>query len=152
MVYGITDEILNVKGFINIMDSLKEHFAYTYGEAAGYLKTLERSLIQKSKFNNELLYNIVAMCTEKIFMTYLLHKGKNAIHHTPMALFNEVDKIYKLPENYKDTAKLIGKFESICLIDAFGYKTPTSKELTKMIEGLIEIKRHLDLTINNFVN
>lgn len=134
------------------MDSLKEHFSYTYGEATGYLKTLEKSLSHKSKFNNELLYNIVAMCTEKLFMTYLLNKSINATHHTPMALYNEVSKIYQLPENFKDTVKLIGKFESICLIDSFGYKTPSTDELKKMIEGLVEIKGHLDVTINSFAS
>ena len=129
--------------------SLKAHFSFTYSEASGYLKTLEGSLSKKSKFNNELLYNIVAMCTEKLFMTFLLHDGINATHHTPMALFNEVDKIYKLPQNFKNTARLISKFESICLMDAFGYKAPTDDELKKMIEGLIEISFYLDNVISN---
>jgi hypothetical protein len=133
-------------------NSLKKHFSFTYTEANGYLKTLERSLSKRSKFNNELLYNIVAMCTEKLFMTFLLHQGKNATHHTPMALFNEVDKIYKLPESFKNTVKLISRFESICLMDAFGYRAPADDELKKMIEGLVEIGLYLDNMISTKIS
>jgi hypothetical protein len=134
-----------------MMDSLTEQSINTYTEAKGYLKTLENSLLRKSKFNNDLLYNIVTLCTEKLFMSLLSHYRLNATHHTPMALYNETDKIKKLPEDFRDTIRLISRFESICQFDAFGYKTPTDDELNKMISGLslinAYVKREISLEI-----
>ncbi len=123
------------------MDSLTELSITTLTEANGYLKTLERSLERTSKFNNDLLYNIVTLCNEKLFMSLLSHYRYNATHHTPMALFNETDKIHKLPDAFRNTVRLISQFESICQFDAFGYKTPTDKQLCIMINGLSAINK-----------
>lgn len=125
-------------------DYLKGQSYAMYAEALGYLKTLKNKLDQKSKFNNELLYHIVTLCTEKLFMTILMQHNVNATHHTPLFLFREADKIQKLPSSFKDIITLIGKYESICLIDAFGYKIPTEDELLKMIRGLVKISMYVD--------
>jgi hypothetical protein len=125
-------------------DYLKGQSHAMYAEALGYLKTLENKLNKKSKFNNELLYHIVTLCTEKLFMTILMHHNLNATHHTPLALFKEADKIHKLPLSFKETAILIGKYESICLVDAFGYKIPDEDELLKMINGLVKISAYVN--------
>lgn len=122
------------------MDSLTEQSINTLTKAKGYLKTLERSLGRRSKLNNDLLYNIVTLCTEKLFMSLLSHYRYNATHHTPMALFNETDKIHKLPDAFRKTVRLISQFESICQFDAFDYKTPTDEQLCMMITGLSAIK------------
>lgn len=122
------------------MDSLSKQSKSTFAEAEGYLKLLEKSLSRKSKFNNDLLYNIVTLCTEKLFMSFLSFYRYNATHHTPMALFNEANKLRKLPDDFRNTMRLIAKFESICQFDAFGYITPTDDELHKMITGLTVIK------------
>lgn len=112
----------------------------TYAEAAGYLKTLERSLVRKSKFNNDLLYNMVAMTFEKLFVSLLASNRKQALHHTPFALYKEASQIVEMPEEFKNTAKLLMQFESICSFDAFGYKTPNEEQLHEMITGLMSIR------------
>lgn len=114
-----------------------------YGEAVGYLETLKKKLDRKSRFTNELLYNIVALCTEKLFMTILIHNNVNATHHTPMALYKEADKLVKLPVTFRETISLISRFESICLFESFGYKTPDDEQLIKMIHGLVEINDYI---------
>ena len=130
------------------MDSLTELAKSTFVEANGYLRILENSLKRKSRFTNDLLYNIVSLCTEKLFMAMLSHFHVNATHHTPMALYNEANKIQKLPEEFRDTIRLISKFESICMFDAFGYKTPTDAEIETMANGLVTIKNYVDGTLH----
>jgi hypothetical protein len=129
------------------MYSLSEQSASDFAEAQKYLQILENSLGRRSKFTNDLLYNIVSLCTEKLFMAYLAHFRFNATHHTPMALFNEANKIKPLPEGSRETIRLVSQFESICQFDAFGYKTPTDAQFEVMITGLIDIKNYIDKTL-----
>ncbi|MDP4207924.1 MAG: hypothetical protein Q8928_03815 [Bacteroidota bacterium] len=129
------------------MSTLTYQSAGILGEATGYLKTLERSLVKQSRFNNDLLYNIISLCTEKLFVSLLASYGINATHHTPMALFNEAHKIKSLPEDFRTTVKLINKFESICSFDAFGYKTPSNEEIQKMIAGLLQIHQYVSTSV-----
>jgi len=122
------------------MNALKQQADSTFSEAEKYISTLEKSLGKKSKFNDDLLYNMVAMSFEKLLVSYLARYDINATHHTPLALFQEANKTAALPTQAKETAKLIGKFESICSFDGFGYKTPTPEELSQMISGLVGIR------------
>jgi len=80
------------------MTIMNEHAECLFVEASGYMKTLERSLVVRSRFNNDLLYGIAAMSFEKLFVSLLARYNKNAMHHTPMALFQEADGIMPLPE------------------------------------------------------
>jgi len=45
-----------------------------------------------------------------------------------------------LTDEMKKTAILIGKFESICSLDGFGYGIPSKEELNQMIKGIDEVK------------
>lgn len=112
----------------------------TYAEAAGYLKTLERSLVKKSKFNNDLLYGMAAITFEKLFVSLLASNRKEALHHTPFALYKEASAIVDMPPQFKKTAQLLMQFESICSFNGFGYKTPTEEQLREMITGLMSIR------------
>jgi hypothetical protein len=125
------------------MEAMIEQAVTTYSEALKYISTLEKGLDQKSRFSNDLLYNIVTMSFEKLFVAYLASFNINATHHTPLALFNEANDINPLPEYMKDTAILISKFESICSFDGFGYKTPSDNEIKIMILGLIAIRDYM---------
>ena len=122
------------------MNYTQEQSKKIYAEALGYLKTLERSLERKSKFSNELLYQISAMGFEKLFVALLAFHKINANHHTPLALLNEVEALLTVPENIKTTARLIGSFESICSMSGFGYKMPNEEQLHQIIVGLIDCK------------
>jgi hypothetical protein len=125
------------------MNALHEQATSTFDEALKYILTLEKSLERKSRFNNDLLYNMVAMSFEKLFVSFLARHNINAMHHTPMALYKEANKVTPLPEYMKETAKLLTQFESICSFDGFGYKTPTPDELERMIFGLIAIREYM---------
>lgn len=125
------------------MNPLQEQAQTTFTEAMGYIKTLEKSMIKQSRFNNDLLYSMAAMSFEKLFVSFLANHGINAMHHTPMALFKEANSVNQLPDTMKETAKLLSKFESICSFDGFGYKTPQTDELNRIINGLVEIRDYV---------
>ena len=110
--------------------------------ANGYYKALKNSIdSEKARFNNELLYQMVVMCYEKYLVSLLARYEWAATHHMPMALFREAKQFEPmLTDEMKKTAILIGKFESICSLDGFGYGTPTKEELKQMINGIGEVK------------
>lgn len=108
--------------------------------ANSYLRTLENSLNKKT-FNNDLLYNIAVMAFEKFFVSLLARYDWNATHHMPVALYREAELFEdEFTESMKITSVLVGKFERICSLDDFGYRTPTEEELEKMVSGMKEIK------------
>lgn len=111
-----------------------------YEEGDKYLGTLSRSLEKKSRFGNDLLYSMAVMCCEKLFVALLYNYDEFAEHHMPIALYNDAAKVEtELTPEMKETCRLINKFESICSIDGFGYKTPSDEDLKKMILGLQDI-------------
>lgn len=122
------------------MQELEKQALSTFVEAAGFMKTLERFLAQKSKFNNDLLYGMAAMTFEKLLVSLLANNKIHALHHTPMALFKEASNVKTMPETFKSTARLLMQFESICSFDGFGYKTPTNEQLKELIMGLMLIR------------
>jgi hypothetical protein len=131
---------MHVSSPVNNLEAQSESM---FGEALGYLRTLERSLVRKSRFNNELLYQIAAMSLEKLLVALLATYDLNATHHTPVALIKEVNAIEQLPDSIVATGQLIGRFESICSMSGFGYKIPTDGELREMILGLLEIRDYV---------
>jgi len=121
------------------MSALQKQATEMYAEAKGFLKSVASVKEGKSKFNADLLYNISVMCHEKLFMTYLSQKKVVAIHHTPMALLNDAKDVEPFPESIISFTKLISRFESICSLDGFGYKTPTNEEIITIVNGLFEL-------------
>lgn len=134
---------------MSIMHDEKLMSIAVYEEATKYLNTLKRSIEKPSKFSNDLRYGICVMCFEKLFVAYTAHLGFMAEHHMPIALYKEAASLDKeFPVEFKETAKLVGKFESICSLDGFGYKTPTDEEIRNMIVGMIEIDNYISSKIN----
>lgn len=111
--------------------------------ANSFYQTLENSLNNgKQKFNEDLLYNLAVMSVEKYFVALLAFYDVNASHHMPIALYKEsIPFEPELTETMKQTAILIGKFEAICSLDDFGYRTPSLIELQQMRTGLMEVKQ-----------
>lgn len=122
------------------MFKLKDTTLEVYDEAKKYLQTLSKSLEQKSRFGNDLRYNMTVMCCEKLFVALLSHYDEMADHHMPVALYKQAKDVEPdLTPQMQDTCRLINRFESICSLDGFGYKTPTDDELRIMILGLQDI-------------
>jgi lambda repressor-like predicted transcriptional regulator len=111
--------------------------------ANGYFSTLEKSMSNpNSRFDNELLYQFAVMSLEKYFIALLARYDWNATHHMPIAMYKEA-LVFEpdLTDKMKQTSILVGKFEAICALDGFGYRTPTNQELSVMCVGIKEIKK-----------
>lgn len=122
------------------MFKLRDTTIDLYQEGEKYLGTLSKSLERKSRFGNDLLYSITVMCCEKLFVALLSHYDEMADHHMPVALYKQAQEVEpELTPDMQETCRLINRFESICSIDGFGYKTPTGDELKRMILGLQDI-------------
>jgi hypothetical protein len=88
------------------------------------------------------------MSIEKYFVALLTRYDWNASHHMPVALYKEALPFEtELTDEMKKTAILVGKFEAICSVDGFGYRTPTTEDLEKMTAGINEIKQLVEKRI-----
>jgi hypothetical protein len=110
--------------------------------ANSFFSTFQKSLSnENSRFDNDLLYNFAVMSIEKYFVALLARYDWNATHHMPVALYKEALPFEpELTDSMKQTAILIGKFEAICSLDGFGYRTPSTEELETMASGIVVIK------------
>lgn len=117
--------------------------------ANSFFSTFQKSLNnEKSRFDNDLLYNFAVMSVEKYFVALLARFDWNAEHHMPIALYKEALPFEpELTEEMKQTAILIGKFEAICSLDGFGYRTPSTEELEAMASGIASIKNLVEKRI-----
>jgi len=111
--------------------------------ANGYFATFQKSLAnEKSRFDNDLLYQLAVMSVEKYFIALLARYDWNATHHMPVAMYKEALTFEpELTEEMKKTAILVGKFEAICSLDGFGYQMPSRNDLKAMNDGIYEIKK-----------
>jgi hypothetical protein len=109
--------------------------------ANSYYATLERGMRASSRFNNDLKYNMALMCTEKYFIALMATYDESPAMHTPLGLYREASMVEcELTASIKQTCGLIGKFEGICSLEDFGYRTPSDDDLKRMVEGMKEIK------------
>jgi len=121
--------------------------------ANGYFSTFTNSLKKESsRFDNDLLYQMAIMSVEKYFVALLARYDWAATHHMPIAMYKEALRFEtELTDSMKQTAILVGKFEAICSIDAFGYKMPGKSDLIAMNNGIQEIKELVEKRINELV-
>lgn len=122
-------------------DLAKESFDY----GSSYLKSIETIYRdQDRRFNNDLLYNMIAISYEKFMIGLLATYDMIANSHLPLMMFREVRMVDPdFNEDFKRLAILIGSFEGICSIDDFGYRTPTDSQVETMTEGLKVLQSHV---------
>jgi hypothetical protein len=120
--------------------------------ANSYYATLAKGITSPSKFNNDLKYNMALMCTEKYFIALMATYDESPAMHTPLGLYREASMVEpELTPTIKQTCILIGKFEGICSLEDFGYRTPTDNDLKQMVEGMKEIKELTEKRVNCFL-
>lgn len=115
--------------------------AITLKEANRFYDILQGSINQPSRFNNDLKYSMTLMTLEKYFVALMACYEELPTHHIPLGLFREAEQFEPdLTPSIKQTCILTGKFEGVCSLEDFGYRTPANKELKEMFEGIKEIK------------
>lgn len=111
--------------------------------ANGFFSTFSKSLTnENSRFDNDLLYQMAIMSVEKYFVALLARYDWSATHHMPVAMYKEALEFEpELTPEMKQTTIMVGKFEGICSVDGFGYRTPSMEDLQLMKTGIQEIKQ-----------
>ncbi len=122
---------------------MRNHSLSCLQYANGFFSTFQKSLNNKnSRFDNDLLYDFAVLSHEKYFVSLMARYDWHASHHMPIALYKEALEFdSELTESMKQTSILVGKFEAICSLEGFGYRTPSTEELNAMAHGLEEIKK-----------
>jgi hypothetical protein len=123
-------------------DEMKAQALSSLEYANSYFRTFQRCLASDNqRFDNDLLYNFAVMSLEKYFVALLARYDWNATHHMPLGLYKDAEPLEpELTENMKKTVILVGKFEAICSLDGFGYRTPKPEDLRAMEPGILEVK------------
>jgi len=121
---------------------MRKHSLSCLQYANGFFTAFQKSLYNKnSRFDNDLLYDFAVLSHEKYFVALMARYDWHASHHMPIALFKEALEFDSdLTESMKQTSILVGKFEAICSLEGFGYRTPSTEELYAMSTGIQEIK------------
>ncbi len=121
---------------------MEQEAAQSLRYGVSYLKSAKSALdTTPRRFDNDLLYNIIAISFEQFMVGLLAHHDWIASSHLPLMLYREAEGFEpEMGSGIKQTAILIGSFEGICSIDDFGYKTPSDDDLVRMIAGLDELK------------
>jgi len=121
---------------------MRNHSLSCLEYANGFYSAFQKSLNNKnSRFNNDLLYDMAVLSHEKYFVALMARYDWHASHHMPIALFKEALEFdTELTDSMKKTSILVGKFEAICSLEGFGYRTPSTEELHAMAKGIQEIK------------
>jgi len=130
-------------------EEMRTHAISCFQYADSYFSTFRKSLHNKnSRFDNDLLYNLAVISVEKYFVALLARNNYNATHHMPVSLYREALNIDpEVTASMKQTSILVGKFEAICSLDGFGYRTPSTCELESMAVGILEIKELVEKRI-----
>ncbi|ASB48235.1 hypothetical protein [Alkalitalea saponilacus] len=113
----------------------------TLKEANRFYAIIEKALNGSSKFSDDLKYSMILMTLEKYFVALMACYEELPTHHVPLGLFREAEMLEPdLTPSMKQTCVLTGKFEGICSLEDFGYRTPSPEDLSAMLEGMAEIK------------
>ena len=121
---------------------MRNHSLSCLEYANGFFSAFKKSLNNKnSRFDNDLLYDMAVLSHEKYFVSLMARYDWHASHHMPIALYKEaLESDPELTDTMKQTSILVGKFEAICSLEGFGYRTPSTEELHAMATGIEEIK------------
>lgn len=134
---------------IKLIDEMRLNAISMFKFSEGYYNFLVNSLLQNSKFGNDVLYGVISICFERLMVSLMSSYNELPISHTPVMLFKYARNIEsRLSDEMFNTTKLISSFESICSLDGFGYRTPSNKEIRKMIIGLKPLYKLVSNRIN----
>jgi hypothetical protein len=118
-------------------EEARKHLSY----ANSYFGVLENSLNGK-RFNNDLKYSLALIALEKYFTALMACYEELPSNHVPIGLFREASQLEsELTDSMKQTCVLVGKFEGICSLEDFGYRTPAHTDLEEMTKGIRVIKQ-----------
>ncbi len=108
--------------------------------ADSYFNSAKSAFIKGSKFNGELVFNILTMSIEKYLVGLLMSKGIMPVNHVIEYLLKETDEYFKIDKIIQKTLATVDDYLYICSMDNFINKIPSNEELDNLIAAVDKLK------------
>lgn len=94
----------------------------------------------KSKFGTGILYNLLSMSMESYIMAILDYKKNLPDNHTYTDLVNGLERVMPVNPKLRDRILKYESIQSICSVDKFIIKEPTTHQIDDLRGAIIEVK------------
>lgn len=94
----------------------------------------------KSRFNEEIRYNLLSMSFEKYVMAMLDFFRKLPDNHTYTDLFDALEGVVSLDQKLIERILQYENIQSICSIDKYYRTAPSDEQLTDLHGAILEIR------------
>lgn len=111
-----------------------------FDEANAYSKTAFGSF-NKSKFGNQVVYNLLSMAIENYLTALCLKIGQMPRHSGITAILKQIEKTMEIPEAFHVEARFINSFMNFCSLEVLEPKDPSRADLVRMLSFTTDIKR-----------
>ncbi len=95
---------------------------------------------EKSRFNNDIRYNLLSMSLEGYIMAILDFHNALPDNHTYTDLMNGLERVMKVDKSLKERILKYENIQSICSIEKYHRTPPTDEELSDLDGAIREIK------------
>jgi hypothetical protein len=123
----------------NIMEREQITWRRFFKEGEQYLKAATPKK-GKSKFNNEIRYNLLSMSLEGYIMAILDYHNALPDNHTYTDLINGLEKVMTIDSTLKERILKYENIQSICSIEKYHRTMPTDEELDDLDGAIREIQ------------
>jgi hypothetical protein len=104
-----------------------------WNEGCRYLEVAGRAWGARSVFTPEILYHMVGMGLEGMFMAWLGQAGNLPENHTVRDLVRAAEKLEKLPDGLKRDLVRFDRFMGLCSLDPVAPAPPTLADVPAML-------------------
>ena len=95
---------------------------------------------EKSRFNNDIRYNLLSMSLEGYIMAILDFHNNLPDNHTYTDLMDGLERVMDVDQSLKERILKYENIQSICSIEKYHRSAPTDEELNDLDGAIREIK------------
>lgn len=103
-------------------------------EGLRYLEIAERAFPGKTTFTPEILYHMLGMSLEKMFMAWLGQTGNLPENHTVRDLVRAAELVEKLPDELRRDLIRFDRFMGLCSLEPVQMPPPSEKDVPDMLD------------------
>lgn len=112
-----------------------------------YLRTAGNGLARPSVFNNELVYQLIALAVEKLLVGIFQYHQKMPADHTLNGLVDELAQFCPLEAQLADGIKKMGRFDDMCPLIPVNKIIPDDEDIRTMLDVGRQVAAFADLQI-----
>jgi hypothetical protein len=124
---------------------MEKDWVFYFNEGISLHNTAKKSLSNPdSKFNNELLFNILSMSMERLLISVMLQNKKVPYSETISGLMRETKAFLTWPEELSKNVLWLNRFVYLCSLDPNPLKIPNDEEICRILQIASEIKELIE--------